>query len=182
MTATLRVPQQQIRLADAAVARPVDRARSETPAKWLAGAFSFLMLAVVAWPVVENWAAEPLDSFPLSYYRMFSEDRADRQRLTYLAGLDARGNRYVIPYRFAGTGGMNQVRRQINRRVEQGEAVTLCRSVASRLGRSASRPPGVNTVEVITGTFRMSTYFSGNRAPLEENVRARCTVGEANRQ
>jgi hypothetical protein len=74
---------------------------------------------------------------------------------------------------------MNQVRRQINRRVGQGEAVELCRSVASRLRRSARRPPGASHVEVITGTFRMSTYFAGSRVPLEENVRARCAIDEA---
>jgi hypothetical protein len=77
---------------------------------------------------------------------------------------------------------MNQVRRQINRRVEQGQSVELCRSVASRLGRSLSRPPGVNAVEVITGTFRMSSYFAGTRVPLEENVRAHCAVDQANRR
>ena len=178
MSATTFAPQ-QLAHADEHHARPAVDSRRAARGKWLAGAFSLAMLAIVSWPVVENWKAEPRDSFPLSYYRMFSEDRADRQRLTYLVGLDDRGSRYLIPYQFAGTGGMNQVRRQINRRVEQGEAVELCRSVASRLRRSSRRPPGVEQVEVITGTFRMSTYFGGNRAPLEENVRARCAVGEA---
>ena len=179
MSATTIAPQQQLARADVHRARPAAESRRAARGKWLAGAFSLAMLATVSWPVVENWKAAPRDSFPLSYYRMFSEDRADRQRLTYLVGLDDRGGRYLIPYQFAGTGGMNQVRRQINRRVEQGGAVELCRSVASRLRRSLRRPPGVDAVEVITGTFRMSTYFSGNRAPLEENVRARCAVGEA---
>ena len=181
MSAATFAPQRQPRQADAGGVRPTADARRAARGKWLAGAFSLAMIAIVSWPVVENWKPEPRDSFPLSYYRMFSEDRADRQRLTYLVGLDGRGNRYLIPYQFAGTGGMNQVRRQINRRVEQGGAVELCRSVASRLRRSTRRPPGVDTVEVITGTFRMSTYFAGNRAPLEENVRARCAVDEAGR-
>lgn len=182
MSAATLAPQQEHVRADATSASPADQARTASRGKRLAAAFSLAMIAIVSWPVLENWKAEPQDSFPLSYYRMFSEDRADRQRLTYLAGLDARGSRYLIPYRFAGTGGMNQVRRQINRRVNQGEAADLCRSVASRLGRSSSRPPGVNTVEVITGTFLLSNYFTGNITPLEENVRARCAVPPASQR
>ena len=181
MSASILAPRQEHAGADAGGIGAAGGPRPASRGKWLAGAFSLAMIVTVSWPVVENWKPEPRDSFPLSYYRMFSEDRADRQRLTYLAGIDDRGNRYLIPYQFAGTGGMNQVRRQINRRVEQGEAVELCRSVAARLRRSARRPPGVAWVEVITGTFRMSTYFAGNRAPLEENVRARCAVDEAGR-
>ena len=167
-----------------ATAGPSRPARSDArPAtgKRLAAAFSLGLMALVASPVAENWKAEPLDSFPLSYYRMFSEDRADRQRITYLVGLDDGGNRYLIPHRFAGNGGMNQVRRQINRLVEQGEAATLCRSVASRLGRSTSELPELVTIEVITGTYRLSAYFTGDRAPLEENVRARCAASQARR-
>lgn len=179
MSAASLAPQPELRRADVGTARSADVVRPASRGKWLAGAFSLALIATVAWPVVENWKVEPQDSFPLSYYRMFSEDRADRQRLTYLAGLDPRGNRYLIPYRFAGTGGMNQVRRQINRRVNDGEAADLCRSVASRLGRSSSRPPGVSTVEVITGTFLLSSYVTGSITPLEENVRARCAVPQA---
>jgi hypothetical protein len=181
MSATPLAPRPEPARADGPGVRRAEEPGRAARGKWLAGAFSLAMLAIVASPVVENWKAEPRDSFPLSYYRMFSEDRADRQRLTYLVALDDRGRRYLIPYQFAGAGGMNQVRRQINRRVGQGEAAELCRSVAARLRRSARRPAGADHVEVITGTFRMSTYFSGNRAPLEEDVRARCRVDEAAR-
>ena len=182
MSAAILAPHQEHTRPATGSARPADHARPAAGSKWFAAAFSLAMIAIVSWPVLENWKVEPRDSFPLSYYRMFSEDRADRQRLTYLAGLDARGSRYLIPYRFAGTGGMNQVRRQINRRVSQGEASDLCRSVAARLGRSPGRPPGVNTVEVITGTFLLSNYVTGDITPLEENVRARCAVPPASQR
>ena len=156
-----------------------DRAGRAPAGKWLATAFSIAMIAAVASPVLENWKAQPRDGFPLSYYRMFSEERADTQRLTYLVGLDGRGNRYLIPYRFAGAGGMNQVRRQINKLVAQGQADRLCQTVATRLARSAGRLPDLDTVEVITGTYRLSSYFTGNNAPVAEQVRARCRAGRA---
>jgi hypothetical protein len=157
------------------LSRPSDRPE-RTTGKWLAGAFSIAVLVVVASPVVENWRWPPRDDFPLSYYRMFSEDRADAQRLTYLVGLDEQGGRYLIPYPLAGAGGMNQVRRQINKLVDQGQAPGLCRSVAARVARAGSRMAQVRTVEVTTGTFRMSGYFTGRQVPTTENVRARCSV------
>jgi hypothetical protein len=147
-----------------------------TAAKWWAGAFSLVLLIVVASPVVENWKSPSHDDFPLSFYRMFSEERADVQRVNYLVGLDAQGGRFLIPYRYAGAGGMNQVRRQINKLVDNGQAANLCRTVASRVARAGSRLPRLRTVEVTTGTYRMSEYFTGQQAPVAENVRGRCTV------
>ena len=177
MTSTLRSSQLVTDHVDVDTSRPAASPRRAAPRKWLASVLSIGVLAVVAAPVLENFRAEPRDSFPLSYYRMFSEDRADRQHLTYLEGIDPAGKRYLIPYRFAGTGGMNQVRRQINRLVDQNQAATLCRSVATRVARPSSGLPELTTVEVITGVFRLSAYFTGDGIPLEENVRARCPVG-----
>jgi hypothetical protein len=155
--------------------RPDDRAE-RTAGKWLAGAFSVVLLGAIASPVVENWRTPARDDFPLSYYRMFSEERSDVQRVTYLVGLDDAGERFLLPYQLAGPGGMNQVRRQMNKLVEQGQASKLCRSVASRAARAGSRLSTVRMVEVITGTFRLSEYFNSRRAPDSENVRARCDV------
>ena len=68
---------------------PVGRVRASS--KPLAAVFSIVMLAVVASPIVENWKTPAHDDFPLSYYRMFSEERADLQRITYLVGIDTSG-------------------------------------------------------------------------------------------
>ena len=73
------------------------------------------MVAAVFSPVAENWRDHPSDGFPLSYYPMFSRQRGEVYRQTHLVGVDAENNRILIPYRFAGAGGFNQVRRQINR-------------------------------------------------------------------
>ena len=170
-----------------AVALPPARAagrvapRDRAAGKRLAAAFSIVLLAAVASPIVENWKSPSHDDFPLSFYRMFSEVRADTQRVNYLVGLDSRGDRVLIPYQYAGAGGMNQVRRQINRQVDDGAASKLCERVASRVSRAGSRLPDLRTVEVTTGTFRMSEYFRGHKAPVSENVRARCSVERSRR-
>jgi hypothetical protein len=155
--------------------------REQAPGKRVAAAFSIILLVVVASPIIENWRSPPHDDFPLSYYRMFSEVRSDTQRVTYLVGLDSHGERMLLPYRYAGSGGMNQVRRQINKRVKQGDASRLCRTVASRVGRAGSRLPELQAIEITTGTFRMSDYFRGRSAPVSENVSARCAVDQSRR-
>jgi hypothetical protein len=159
--------------------RSPERAERAT-GKRFAALFSIVVLAVVASPIVENWRPTPRDDFPLSYYRMFSEERDDVQRVTYLVGIDRQGHRFTLPYQLVGPGGMNQVRRQIHRLVERGDAPRLCRTVAGRVARAGSRLADLRTVEVTTGTFRLSAYFTGQQsAPDVENVRARCTVERA---
>ena len=156
---------------------PVGRERASS--KPLAAVFSVVLLAVVASPIVENWRTPAHDDFPLSYYRMFSEERADLQRITYLVGIDNQGSRFLVPYQYAGSGGMNQVRRQMNKLVAGGSAPRLCQTVASRVSRARSRLPDLRTIEVTTGTYRLSEYFTGRQAPVTENVNARCTVARS---
>jgi hypothetical protein len=160
---------------DAAVDREVD-GQSSAARKWQATALSMVMLVMVASPVFENWEAAPRDDFPLSYYPMFSENPSDRQRVHYLIGFDAEGNRHLLPYHYAGRGGMNQVRRQMNRLVSAGEASELCRDVAERVARAGSRLRKIGQVAVVTGTFRLSAYFTGRATPDAEQVRAQCAV------
>lgn len=157
-----------------------DGAPARTPRavsrKWVASLLSILLLAAVVLPVGQNWAAVPRDDFPFSYYPMFSFEKGDRQRVTYLIVADAAGNRFLLPYLFAGSGGMNQVRRQMARLIDRGQAPRLCRNVASRVARSGDLPAGLETVQIVTGTFLMTEFFAGNRAPLSEMVRAQCPV------
>jgi hypothetical protein len=145
--------------------------------KWVASAFSVLMIGAVLSPIVQNWQEDPQDSFPLSYYAMFTADRSERGRVTYLRGLDGQGNRVRIRYTFAGTGGLNQVHSQIKKTVDRGGAAALCRSVASRVARRKDRPlADVATVQIVTGTYKASDYFVGNTTPLAERVHASCRV------
>jgi len=97
-----------------------------------ASILSILMIGVVFSPIVKNWEKKPQDSFPLSHYPMFSEKRNRNMSLTYMVGIGTRGERYKIPYAYVGSGGLNQVRKQIRKRVDKGEANGLCQSVASK--------------------------------------------------
>lgn len=145
--------------------------------KALAGVFGVAMLAATLSPIVQNWRAEPKDSFPLSYYPMFSQKRSETYQVNYLVGLDAAGNRHVVPHKFAGSGGFNQTRRQINKVVREKRAGDLCRAVAERLGKE-KRPPfsEIVTVRIVSGTFGVDDYFAGNKTPLKESVRATAKV------
>lgn len=134
-----------------------------------AGAFSAALLAAVLWPVRENWRAEKKDSFPLSYYPMFSVRRRRRVSVTHLVGFDAGGGRHLLPYTYAGGGGLNQVRKQISRRVEGGGAEELCRLVARETaGRRAASLPPLVSVSVVTCEYRLEAWFAGQREPVRE--------------
>ena len=146
-------------------------------AKWIAAGFSILLVMTVLSPIVENWRRRPADGFPLSYYPMFTADRTGQTSVTYLMGLDGLGNRFPIRYTFAGTGGLNQVHSQMKKTVRQGGAAELCRSVGSNVARRRTGPMAeVVSVEVVTGTYRVTDYFSGDETPVSEQIHARCNV------
>ncbi len=139
----------------------------------------FLMVTAVVSPVAENWQDDESDGFPLSYYPMFTNKRGEVYRQNYLVGIDAENDRIRIPYRFAGAGGgLNQVRRQINKMVREGHVNDLCVSVASRLSRRRSAPLNrVVRVRVVTGSYRLTDYFSLRiKTPLFEWIRVDCPV------
>lgn len=150
-----------------------DRPRGWVRHKWLAGGINLLMIAAVLRPIAENWRAQPKDSFPLSSYPMFSLKRSKRTRVTYLVGIDARGGRRLLPSTCFGAGGLNQVRRQLNRAVREGRADAVCRSVASGPALRKGGPfADVVEVQVITGAYRLADYFAGTKAPASERVHA----------
>jgi hypothetical protein len=146
-------------------------------AKCLALAFSLIIVLVVLSPIAQNWQLDPRDNFPLSYYPMFSYERSGPEELSYLVGMDLRGNRVPIPYTLAGSGGMNQVRRQINKYVSRNEADHLCQLVGKNLAQRRSEALSrIAWVQVVTGQYELGQYYSGDKAPLSERVRAYCPV------
>ena len=145
--------------------------------KCAAALLSLAMIGAVLWPIHQNWSATPHDSFPLSYYPMFSAKREALEVFYYIVGRDAQGNRYLIPHRFAGPGGHNTVRRQIRRLVEKGRARELAESVARRLSRRDEAPwSKITTVRVVRGKYRVDEYFHGQKEPVMEQIKASCPV------
>lgn len=154
-----------------------DRGTSWVGNKRLAGGLTLLTVAALLRPIAEHRREFPMDSFPLSHYPMFSLKRSKRARVTYLVGIDARGKQRRLPYLCAGVGGLNQVRRQINRAVREGWAERLCETVAaSPMLRREGAFADVVEVRIVAGEYRLADYFKGNKAPLSERVYAACLV------
>src|SRR5699024_10288365 len=89
----------------------------------------YTALAVVLLAALRHYAGKPKqvrrakfkhDSFPLSTYPMFSTDRKGRIIVPHVVGLTAEGERILLHHRHYGTGGLNQVRKQIARGVRGG--------------------------------------------------------------
>jgi hypothetical protein len=138
--------------------------------RW-AASLSLALLSAVLAPIRHNWSARPRDGFPFSHYPMFSARRRATTTVHYLAGVTA--ERIRLPYRFAGTGGLNQVRRQINRLVAEGRVDVLCARVAAELARRHSgggRYADVVAVDVMRGRFRLDDCFVGGRIVGQETV------------
>ena len=154
-----------------------DPSRHFLSRKVFAGVLGFLLMGAILAPIAQNWRPTPRDSFPFSYYPMFSAKRGDSYVVNYMVGLDGQGNRHTIPFRFAGSGGHNQTRRQIYRLVREGKAAMLCEEVADKV-RSDAEPvySHLVTVQVVTGEFRFDDYFNGNKTPVKERKRAACQV------
>jgi len=143
-----------------------------------ASVVSVAFLIAVLFPIFQNWRERPKDSFPLSYYPMFTASRGDVTRITYLVGVDAEGKQQPLHYTFVGKGGLNQVRRQINRLKDEGRADKLCEDVAKKVaGRKSKRYRNLVEVRVVTGQFNFNDYYvAGNKQPMKERVHATCSV------
>ena len=172
MLGQLRAPRSALGYAE-----PRARSAPTVSTKLVAAGLSLLVIGAILSPIVENWRPRPRDSFPLSYYPMFSLKRDEIGRVTYLAAFDALGNRFPLAHPIVGSGGLNQVRRQIIKRVDRGEASKLCQSVSSRVGRrQEGRLSDVVTIQVVTGMYRLDGYFAGDKSPVAERVHATCDV------
>jgi hypothetical protein len=141
-----------------------------------AGLILVTLLTVLS-PVVENFKRKPVDSFPLSYYPMFSAKRGDHYSGQALIGIDHEGNRHHLRHTFAGSGGFNQVRRQIAAAVKEGRAQETCETVAKRVARSKRyNGPKLNSVQVVTATHNLNAFFAGDAKPVAETLHAACPV------
>lgn len=154
---------------------PLEPERPES--RRLPGLLIVLTLLVLLSPAAENWKSKPTDSFPLSYFPMFSAKRSETYSARTIYGVDSSGERIVLPYRFAGSGGFNSVRRQLGVRVREKRAGELCAQVAARVGRSKRREhERIREVRIARETHNVDAFFAGERTPLSEKVYAVCEV------
>ena len=123
-------------------------------------AVSLIVLALVLFPIKENWVADPKDSFPLSYYPMFSKKRDSTYGVYQVVGYDTTGTRVEIPYKLVGTGGFNQVRRQIKKAREKGRTVPFLKKAAAQIKKKdKALYQGLIRLELVKGYYHLENYF-----------------------
>lgn len=148
--------------------------------RWLASAFSILMVSAVLSPAQVSFSDDRSDSFPLSWYPMFRGVRPAVEKPVYVIGLTDDGTRHKVNYRHWAVGGFNQSRRQLGRVVKQGpeRLERACADIASRISeRHRGWRTRVDTVRVVQGRYSRTNYFvRGLRAPMDERVLVECPV------
>jgi hypothetical protein len=108
---------------------------------------------------------------------MFSARRGETYTGQTLIGIDGEGSRTRLPYTLAGTGGFNQVRRQIRAKVRNKRAPEICETVAGRVAQwKRSSRPRLRTVQIVTATHNVNAFFAGDRTALAETIHAACEV------
>lgn len=132
------------------------------------------------------------DSFPLSTYPMFSADRKGRIVIPHVIGFTAQGERIIPHYSHFGSGGLNQVRKQIARGIRQGQAVEIAQQYADSIAKQQRRTsipskPEVQqrhereaeivTVAVVRARYVFDDYFADQKKPAAEVIHAECPVG-----
>ena len=148
-----------------------DGAPGFSPGKRVAIGFSLALIGAVLWPLHQNWRKRPKDNFPLSYYPMFSARRQATETFYYVLGRDEQGARYQIPYKMIGSGGGNQVRRQLRKIMNEGRGPELAQTVAKRLARKENAPwSQIAAVEVCRGKYVVNDFFHGRKEPVTETI------------
>ena len=152
------------------------RSRSDRLPRWRWSPFgavsaSVLGIAVVLAPLANHGLDRPVDGFPLSHYPMFTEARGESAEVEHLVGVTADGRELVLDYRRLGSGGMNQVRRQVRRAVREGRSSALL-AVALERSIEAGDGPFVE-LRLVTSAYHVDDFLGGRREPLTRTVHAR---------
>lgn len=149
---------------DAAPPRPPGASIPDTAStRLLAGLLTGALLTAIALPGRKlGRREEARDSFPFSHYPMFSSKRKSYYWVTHLLGIEADGTSRPLHYSYLGTGGLNAVRRQVRRRVQEGDGPELAERAAELIARR-DRPAdrGVVRVHVVRGRYLVDPFMRG---------------------
>lgn len=144
--------------------------------------FSALMLFLVWMPIQENWQTPPVDSFPLSYYPMFSFERKEFAHVTHPNGFTKDQERITIPLEYLGVGGMNTIRKQLRKIIHFDEArrKEYCLNILQQVIES-NDPQLQQIVEIrlITGLYFIADYYEGKKLPRSESLHMSCHRDES---
>jgi hypothetical protein len=138
-----------------------------------------LLVVAIFLPVHSSFRGSYGDSFPFSWYPMFSRPRPDPEWTFYVLGLERDGTRHVIHRRNYVHGSMNQARRQLVRLArDRDSAKALCSRLARRLAKKESGTfSTIVEVKIVQGYYHMKKFFhERDKTPEREKVYARCRV------
>lgn len=129
-------------------------------------------LAALAWPVVRR---PPTDSFPLSTYPMFTQERPRVTAVDLAVGVDDTGGDVRLdPGLVGGTVEVIQAVATVGRAISDGSADDLCAEVAERVGRSGRDE--VVEILVVTDRYDVVEALVDPGPPQDRLVHARCEV------
>lgn len=129
-------------------------------------------LAAVLWPVVRR---PQVDSFPLSTYPMFTQERPRVTTIDLAVGVDADGRDVRLdPGLVGGTIEVIQAVATVAAGIRHGTTTALCEEVAGRVAGTGR----TDVVEVVIATDRYDVVAAlAHRAPpVQRVVHARCEV------
>lgn len=153
--------------------RQLEASIPDGPVARLAGAIAAgALLAAICLPARRlARRQEARDSFPFSHYPMFSAPRKDTVGLVHMLGRREDGTSTPLHHGYLGPGGLNQVRRQIRRRVREGDGQLLAERAATELARR-DRPEDrdVRRVDVVRARYSYPAFLAGSRTPLRIRV------------
>ena len=134
---------------------------------------SLVVVAVVYWPVHQNWSDSPGDDFPLSYYPMFTSQRSSTTTIYHAVGRTEDGDTVDLPGKLAGAGGMNTVRRQMRKMCQDGRSDELAARVADRLaGLRFANQHKIMAVEVVKSRYALESCIAESVDPVSREVLA----------
>lgn len=151
---------------DVAFPRPLGASTPDTcPTMLLAGLLAGALLIAIASPArrLGRTGDEVRDPFPFSHYPMFSAQRKSHYWVTHLLGIEADGTARPLHYSYLGTGGLNAVRRQVRRRVKEGDGPLLAEHAAALIAsrnRLADRTVR-RRVHVVRGRYLVDPFMRG---------------------
>ncbi len=142
--------------------------------------FSTAMVGALLWPLTQyrRPLKERVDGFPLSWYPMFSARRPRKAGVNFAVGVYPDGTRTYLPCGALGPGGINQVRRQLNRAIREGGVDAHVAGIAARVAMRRDLRD-VERIDIVRGRFDLDRCFLDREVRGKETVLASAPVPRA---
>jgi hypothetical protein len=140
---------------------------------------SLLLSFALLSPLKKEWRGEDGDSFPLSWYPMFSKPRPALERIVYMVGVLPDGTRRVIKSNSFVRGNMNQARMHVAKYAQRKKTSDeLCKRAAERMSKRKRGPQSrMGQVRLVRGHFSREAFFrDGQVHPEKDVIMAACHI------